>query len=490
MVTHVFEEHLAAFNLTGDDLSLLAEVGQLIGPEIDAVLSEFYATALNDPALSQYFRSEALVTHARSAQKAHWVNLFTGRFDAEYFASVDRVGAVHARINLPLFAYVSAYAKATGRLLEAVVRRAQLPAGRFTRGRPHPRLGAMLSVLSRAFSFDMQCVVEVTIRIWREEQQRAFDHIETAVGALSRGELGHVIPDPDHSDYPKRFDPIRVSFNSSLSRLGALVRDVRASMDKLMEETQSVTQAAQDLSGRTSSQAASLEQTAAAMEELTVSVRGSAQSTRAAADVARDARQEVAHGAGVVANASQAMEMIKGSSDRISQITAVIYDISFQTNLLALNAGVEAARAGEAGRGFAVVASEVRALAAKSSQAAREIDQLISESAAHVSSGVGLMGEAGSTLDSIVASFERVSVLAAEIAAAAQEQSTGLGEVNLSVGHLDEITQKNAHMVEQTNEALRKLNAQARDVQRLLSGLSVESKAKAYAPLAARERAA
>lgn len=480
MVAHKFEEQLPEFNLTGTELALLAEVGQMIGGAIDGVLTEFYATALNDPALSQYFKSEASVTHARAAQKAHWENLFSGQFDTAYFASVQRVGTVHARIDLPLFAYVSAYSKASGQMLEAVVRGAHRPARRFGGGGgADPRLGAMLSVLSRAFAFDVQCVIEVTVGIWRDEQQRAFDHIETAVSALSRGELGHIIPDPEYSDFPKRYNPIRNAFNSSLARLAAIVRDVGASMDKLMQETHAVTQAAHDLSGRTSSQAASLEQTAAAMEELTVSVQGSAQNTRAAADVARDARQEVSHGAEVVANASKAMEMIKSSSDRISQITGVINDISFQTNLLALNAGVEAARAGEAGRGFAVVASEVRALAAKSSQAAREIDQLISESAAHVSSGVGLMGEAGSTLENIVTSFERVSVLAGEIAAAAQEQSTGLGEVNLSVGQMDEITQKNAQMVEQTNEALQKLSAQAKDVQRLLAGLSIDPQAQA-----------
>lgn len=267
---------------------------------------------------------------------------------------------------------------------------------------------------------------------------------------------------------------MRRDFNATVARLAAIVRDIGASMEKLMYETESVTRAAQDLSGRTASQAASLEQTAAAMEELTVSVQGSAQNTRAAADVAREARQEVTRGAGIVSDAAKAMEMIKQSSDRISQITGVINDISFQTNLLALNAGVKAARTGDAGRGFAVVAQEVRALAAKSSQAAREIDQLISESATHVSSGVGLMDEAGSTLEGIVVSFERVSVLAGEIASAAQEQSQGLGEVNLSVGQMDEITQKNAQMVEQTNDALHKLNLQAKDVQRLLGSLQIE----------------
>lgn len=302
----------------------------------------------------------------------------------------------------------------------------------------------MLSVLSRAFAFDMQCVVEVTIGIWRDEQPRLFDHMEVAVGTLAEGNLAHVIPYPDYSDFPRRYDPMRKDFNATVARLAGIVRDIGASMEKLMYETESVTRAAQDLSGRTASQAASLEQTAAAMEELTVSVQGSAQNTRAAADVAREARQEVTRGAGVVSDAAKAMEMIKQSSDRISHITGVINDISFQTNLLAVNAGVEAARAGDAGRGFAVVAQEVRALAAKSSQAAREIDQLISESAAHVSSGVGLMDEAGSTLEGIVVSFERVLVLAGEIASAAQEQSQGLGEVNLSVGQMDEITQKNA----------------------------------------------
>ena len=128
MVAYEFDQHLPEFNLVGGDLNLLANVGTLIVPEIDAVLSEFYPHALNDADLAKYFKTEASVDHALMAQKAHWINLFSGRFDADYFASVQCVGAIHAKIDLPLFAYVSANSKATGRLLEALTRKVPGPA--------------------------------------------------------------------------------------------------------------------------------------------------------------------------------------------------------------------------------------------------------------------------------------------------------------------------------------------------------------------------
>ncbi len=154
MVAYEFDQHLPEFNLVGDDLSLLANVGTLIVPEIDAVLSEFYAHALNDADLAKYFKTEASVDHARIAPKAHWINLFSGRFDVDYFASVRRVGAIHAKIDLPLFAYVSTYFKATGRLLEALTHKAQVPPKRFRVARsaifrlsatPMPRVSATKS---------------------------------------------------------------------------------------------------------------------------------------------------------------------------------------------------------------------------------------------------------------------------------------------------------------------------------------------------------
>jgi methyl-accepting chemotaxis protein len=175
--------------------------------------------------------------------------------------------------------------------------------------------------------------------------------------------------------------------------------------------------------------------------------------------------------ADIVGRTAQAMEGIKTSSAQISRITGLIDDIAFQTNLLALNAGVEAARAGEAGRGFAVVAGEVRTLAANSSDAAKEIKDLIAASSQQVEDGVKLVAAAQASLQQLGSSFEQVASLSAEVSTASEEQSQGLGEVNTSVATLDGITQENASMVEQTNDQMRSVSESAQALKALLAGL-------------------
>ena len=207
------------------------------------------------------------------------------------------------------------------------------------------------------------------------------------------------------------------------------------------------------MSNRTETQAATLEQTAAALEELTATVRSAAEGAKQVEDIVAHATTAAKGSNQVVQDAIVAMDHIQGSSDKISRIISVIDDISFQTNLLALNAGVEAARAGEAGRGFAVVASEVRALAQRSTEAAGEIKQLISESSNHVNQGVELVGKAGVELNAIIENVGNISGHVSDIARGAQEQSITLEEINTGVGQLDAVTQQNAAMVEETTAA-------------------------------------
>jgi len=218
------------------------------------------------------------------------------------------------------------------------------------------------------------------------------------------------------------------------------------------------------LSRRTERQAATLEETAAALDELTASVRSAAEGAGLANQVVSDAKSSAEASGVVVQEAVDAMEEIQTSSSKISRIINVIDDIAFQTNLLALNAGVEAARAGEAGRGFAVVASEVRALAQRTSDAAREINDLISTSSQHVGRGVDLVGQAGSALQQIVESVSNIAVHVSEIAVSANEQSSGLAEINTAVNQLDQVTQQNAAMFEETTAASHSLTKEAENL--------------------------
>jgi len=243
--------------------------------------------------------------------------------------------------------------------------------------------------------------------------------------------------------------------------LRTLVGQVQQAAGSIATASDEIALGNQDLSQRTEQTAASLQQTASSMELLTGTVQHSAESSRQASGLAANAAEVAVRGGAVVAQVVQTMGEISDSSRRIGDITGVIDSIAFQTNILALNAAVEAARAGEQGRGFAVVASEVRSLAQRSADAAKEIKALIGASVERVEGGSRLVAQAGETMTEIVASVRRVSDIVAEITSAAAEQAGSIGQVGQSVSHLDQMTQQNAALVEESAAASQSLRDQA-----------------------------
>ncbi|MCL6326425.1 methyl-accepting chemotaxis protein [Pectobacterium polaris] len=248
-----------------------------------------------------------------------------------------------------------------------------------------------------------------------------------------------------------------------------MIDDIRVGVSQISNASSEIVAGNTDLSSRTEQQAAAVEQTAASMEQLTATVKQNADNAHHANKLAISASQTAKQGGEQVNNVVQTMTAIESSSKRIAEITSVINSIAFQTNILALNAAVEAARAGEQGRGFAVVASEVRSLAQRSSQAAKEIEGLISESVNQVSRGATLVGNAGKTMNDIVTSITQVHDIMGEIATASDEQSRGISQVSQAIVEMDSTTQQNAALVEQSSAAADSLEEQARLLKQAVS---------------------
>jgi len=293
----------------------------------------------------------------------------------------------------------------------------------------------------------------------------AVKEIGVGLSKLAEGDLVHRID----AEFIPALEPLRVDFNASLGALEQSISAVSSSTLAIRTGADEISTAADDLSQRTEQQASSLEETSAALEEITATVKKTAEGAKHARDIVSIAKVDADKSGEVVRDAMAAMTGIDKSSKQISQIIGVIDEIAFQTNLLALNAGVEAARAGDAGRGFAVVASEVRALAQRSAEAAKEIKGLISASKAQVEQGVMLVSKTGDALGRIVTQVVEINTVVTDIAASAHEQSTGLQQVNTAVNQMDQVTQKNAAMVEEMTAAAHGLAGESEELGRLVA---------------------
>lgn len=317
----------------------------------------------------------------------------------------------------------------------------------------------------------MSLVVEEDRQARKVAQEAAVAALGEGLSRLSKGDLTAQIQLPLTEGYEK----LRQDFNATLLTLNSTISQVVEASVSMHGGATEINAASEDLARRTESQAATLEQTAAALDELSASVKSAAEGARDVERTVDEARDEGHASGSVVEHAVAAMTEIEQSSAHISQIIGVIDDIAFQTNLLALNAGVEAARAGEAGRGFAVVASEVRALAQRSSDSAMEIKKLINSSASEVENGVELVGKAGRALQTIMKRVNHISQLVSNMARGTEEQSLGLQEINSGVIQLDQVTQKNAAMVEQATAASHILKANSSEMSNLVERFLTEN---------------
>lgn len=328
--------------------------------------------------------------------------------------------------------------------------------------------------------FDMNGRVFKVVKFASDVSERV-NNVEQLAGALqamSAGDLTQEIPSP----FIPTLEKLRSDFNETSSKLRTTLQTILENAGAIAAASQQIQSASNDLSRRTEQQAASVEQTAAALEEITTTVADSSHRAQEAGNLVRRTKEHAEISGNVVNQAVDAMGKIEKSAGEIANIIVVIDEIAFQTNLLALNAGVEAARAGDAGKGFAVVAQEVRELAQRSAKAAKEIKDLIRTSDAHVKNGVGLVADTGNALREIVTQVVQVDGNVKAIVESSKEQATGLKEINIAVNTMDQGTQQNAAMVEQTTAAAHSLAREAEQLFDLLGQFNIGTAAKSHRP--------
>jgi methyl-accepting chemotaxis protein len=483
---HQLDQRLSFMRFDHRSRSALQAAKPALDEAIPGALDSFYEQ------LRGFAETRALIKDGRgegaqARQVAHWRRMLSGDQGADYLEAVERIGQSNARAGLEPRWSIGGYALVLDKLIHAVLGKPS-KRGPFGGGKAADTGSAeQVSALAKAVFLDMDLAVSAYFSVLLEERDRleaerqvaeqqqaaAVSALGVALSRLAAGDLSVRI----EGALSPEFERLKTDFDNAAAALDKAMNAVSRGAQGIRAGTDDIARAADDMSERTEQQAATLQETAAAVEQLTATVEQTAKSAKAVSAQVREAADDAQASGVVVTRAAEAMTQIEASSAKVSQILGVIDEIAFQTNLLALNAGVEAARAGDAGRGFAVVAQEVRALAQRSADAAKEIKTLIVDSSRQVGEGVDLVGKTGAALRGIVEKVGAIDILVDEIAASANEQASALGQVNVAVNQLDQVTQRNSAMVQRSTEAAHALRAEAADLSNHVGGFRTGSTA-------------
>lgn len=475
--TNLLEERISFIKFDEKEQEALKAAKPVIDDALEGILQEFYTQVNSYETTKSFFQNQSHMEGAKSAQVSHWNTITNAEFDSEYVDAVTRIGLAHARIGLEPRWHIGGYALLTSGLIKAII--ADECKGFFNRKITN-KLADKAAAVVKASLLDMDYAISVYLdkladekRIAEEAQaiqnakrDEALAVFSNTLQLLAQGDLEQRISD----ELPEEFRDMGMAYDQALENLSSSLASVRNATTATRENSANISSGADQLATRTEQQAAALEESSAALHQLTQSVASTAETAVDARETVSSFMTDINSAEQVMSKALSSMTGIEASSKQVSSTVAIIDEIAFQTNLLALNAGVEAARAGEAGKGFAVVAQEVRELAQRCSSAAKEIADLIKNSSHQIEQGVVHVTETSKSLTKFVHDVENVNSIISRITSSASEQSTTLTEINMAVENLDQITQQNAGMVEETTAATASLSEEVAQLVAAMAG--------------------
>ncbi|MEG3175088.1 globin-coupled sensor protein [Sphingomonas sp. RB3P16] len=426
------------------------KIGGLLGPALD----RFYASARATPEVAKFFRDDAHMQRAKSAQEAHWRRISSGAFDDEFYSSVRRIGAIHAKIGLEPRWYVGAYALVLENLIRGIAKQYSPWRRLWTLFRAPTAASASIAVVKAAL-LDLELSISIYFEQNDMERNAAIAKLATALQALADGDLGSEL-----AGLPATFAALEGSFNQTLAAMRSMIGAVSDSTAGIRTGSSEIALASEDLARRTEGAAATLEETSASLVQMDTRLRASAASTTRTVARADQAIATVGGGRATADQAVQAMGRVSDSAKGIDSVIEGLDKIAFQTRVLAMNAAVEAGRAGDAGRGFAVVADLVSALAMRAEEEAKRARDQLTLTQTDIVTAVDAVQKVDGALANISSDVGEVHTLLGTIADDAVAQSATITQITAAISAIDQSTQQNAAMVEETSAAARNLTTE------------------------------
>ena len=440
------------------DQTTLAEIQPTIAALIGRALDRFYTTARATPETAAFFRDDEHMKRAKASQEAHWLRIASGTFDGDFHSSVRRIGAVHARIGLEPRWYVGAYALVLEELMRGVAKRYS-PWRRLLALFRTPSASEANIAVVKAALLDLEMSISIYFEQNQIERDQAIARLGTALHALSQGDLVFEL-----DALPANFAALERGYSETLQSVRRMILAVTQSANGIRTGSQEIAQASEDLARRTESNAASLEETSAALVQIDTRLQATALSSGRTVARADQAITTVGGGRATADEAVQAMGRVSDSAKGIDSVIEGLDKIAFQTRVLAMNAAVEAGRAGDAGRGFAVVADLVSALAMRAEEEAKRARDQLTLTQTDIVTAVHAVQRVDGALANISSDVGEVHALLGTMADDASAQSSAITQISAAISAMDQSTQQNAAMVEQTSAAARNLTTEVRSL--------------------------